>query len=69
MWDRKEEYRFVGIEIGEERTFSHFEQSALTKEEAKNILLKRMLNWIKADYPFAYKAKKQNVELIWYSEK
>lgn len=69
MWDKKEEYRFVGIEIGETRTFVHFQQSALTKEEAKKILLKRMIDWIRTDYSHTYKKKKQNVELIWYSEK
>lgn len=68
LWDRKEDHRLTGVEIGIKYD-NFFELRAATKEEARRILMDKIISWVKRDYPYAYKRKKQNVELIWYSEK
>lgn len=65
LFDNKEERCAVGVLITPTEGPTHLFSVQKSKQEAKDFLMKRLLDWIKIDYDHT-KQRKQTSELIWY---
>lgn len=66
LQDSHSEYRNKYVEICTPDKYQNFfSDQALTKEDAKNLLLAKLIKWIKQDYRHTRKTK-QTIEKIWY---
>ena len=62
--------QIIGVEICNSENYQKwFEYRQTTKEDAKDLLLKKLSEWIKHDYRKTRKRKvKQTIKTIWYDK-